>query len=121
MRELPDKCIAFAYANAIHEGGRYGIRWLRLGLGQPREVPKHGVSLDQIEELFRGAVLVGPDPRHSIAEERFRTVGLTPSGRAIFVAFTWRISGARRLIRPVSARYMHQKEVLSHEKEISRS
>jgi uncharacterized DUF497 family protein len=32
--------------------------------------------------------------------------------------FTWRQRGAERLIRPVSARYMHRKEVEAHEKEI---
>jgi uncharacterized DUF497 family protein len=37
--------------------------------------------------------------------------------RAIFVVFTLRRRGDDILIRPISARYMHDKEVKSYEKE----
>ena len=89
--------------------------------GNREKCQKHGVSIRQIEELFRGFVLVGPDARHSAAEERFRAIGRTADRRGIFVAFTWRLRGKQRLIRPVSARYMHQKEVAAYEEKISRS
>ncbi len=89
--------------------------------GNREKCQKHGVSIRQIEELFRGFVLVGPDARHSAAEERFRAIGRTADRRGIFVAFTWRLRGKQRLIRPVSACYMHQKEVAAYEEKISRS
>jgi uncharacterized protein len=51
-------------------------------------------------------------------ERRFRAIGRTTEGRSIFVVFTWRHRRKERLIRPISARYMHRKEVEAHEKEI---
>lgn len=42
-------------------------------------------------------------------------VGRTESGRPIFVAFTMRNKNGRYLIRPVSARYMHAKEIKAFE------
>ena len=95
-----------------------GFDW---DLGNRAKCQKHGLSLGQIEELFRGVILIGPDPRHSAAEERFRAIGRTVDQRSVFVAFTWRLRGKERLIRPVSARYMHQKEVAAYEKKISSS
>jgi uncharacterized protein len=49
---------------------------------------KHGVSVTEIESLFRGTPLVGPDPKHSEMERRFRAIGRTTEGRSIFVVFT---------------------------------
>ena len=89
--------------------------------GNREKCQKHGVCLRQIEELFRGVVLVGPDLWHSAVEERFRAIGRAADGRGIFVAFTWRARANQRLIRPVSARYMHQKEIVAYEKKIPAS
>jgi uncharacterized protein len=44
-------------------------------------------------------------------------VGRTSAGRQLFVAFTLRTKNGRRLIRPVTARYMHAKEIAAYEKE----
>jgi uncharacterized protein len=76
---------------------------------------KHGVSIAEIEALLRGEPHVAADPRHSAAEDRFISVGRNAQGRALFVAFTFRTRDGERLIRPVSARYMHRKEVASYE------
>ena len=46
-----------------------------------------------------------------------RAIGKTPDERAIFVVFTLRRRGDDILIRPISDRYMHDKEVKSYEKE----
>ena len=86
--------------------------------GNSDKCRKHGVSIVEIESLFAGLTLVGPDARHSVVEKRFRAVGATAKGRSLFVVFTLRASGGKRLIRPVSARYMHKKEIEAHEKEI---
>ncbi len=51
------------------------------------------------------------DPVHSLSENRMRAVGRGSSGRFIFVVFTIRERSGQHLIRPISARYMHPKEV----------
>ena len=58
-----------------------------------------------------------PDAAHSRAEERHWAIGETASGRSVFVVFTIRERGGKRFIRPVSARYMHRKEVKRYEEE----
>ena len=58
-----------------------------------------------------------PDETHSQTEQRLRAIGKTVEGRAIFVVFTVRHRGYNIFIRPISARYMHDKEVKSYEKE----
>ncbi len=78
---------------------------------------KHGVSIAEIEDLFSGPVLVVPDSTHSKNEDRIRAIGRTQSGRFVFIVFTIRERGGKRLIRPISARYMHRKEVRHYEKE----
>ena len=78
---------------------------------------KHGVSVAEIEDLFTRPVLIMPDDQHSQNEERLWAIGKTKKGRSIFLVFTIRELHGKRLIRPVSARYMHRKEVESYEKE----
>ena len=81
---------------------------------------KHGVSVEEIEELFvSGAVLILPDTQHSLAEERSKAIGKTSAGRWIFLAFTLRQREGSHLLRPVSVRYMHRKEVDYYEKDNS--
>lgn len=86
--------------------------------GNTDKCRKHGVSIAETESVFLGEPLVGPDILRSVAEQKFRAVGGAAEGRSLFVVFTWRKRGAERLIRPVSARTMHRKEVEAHEKEI---
>jgi uncharacterized DUF497 family protein len=78
---------------------------------------KHGVSIAQIEALFAHSPRIAPDPKHSADEDRLIAVGRTNTGRPVFVAFTTRMKNKRRLIRPVTARYMHAKEIAAYEKE----
>ena|SRR5215510_344626 len=93
-----------------------GFEW---DAGNRAKCQKHGVSLAEIEEVFRHAPRVAPDLRHSAGEDRLIAVGRTTKGRPVFVAFTLRTKQGRQVIRPVSARYMHAKEVASYEKEES--
>jgi uncharacterized protein len=81
--------------------------------GNEAKCQKHGVSLAEIESIFERPVLILDDPHDAVIERRFRAVGTTQEGRALFVVFTLR--GA--FIRPLSARYMHQKEVERYEKD----
>jgi uncharacterized protein len=87
--------------------------------GNRTKCRKHGVSLAQIEALFAHDVRIAPDPRHSADEDRLIAVGRISTGRPVFVAFTIRTKNGRRLIRPVTARYMHAKEIAAYEKESS--
>jgi uncharacterized DUF497 family protein len=77
---------------------------------------KHGVSIAEIEALLRDAPLVAPDVKHAHLEDRLIAVGRTGKGRPLFVAFAIREKLGRRMIRPISARYMHAKEIENYEK-----
>lgn len=60
-----------------------------------------------------------PDIRHSAHEERLVAIGRNRHGRALFVVFTIRTRDGRRLVRPLSARYMHKREIEGYEAEES--
>ena len=85
--------------------------------GNRAKCQKHGVSITQIEALFAHNPRIAPDPKHSVDEDRLIAVGKIGTGRPIFVAYTIRMKNRQRLIRPVTARYMHVKEVAAYEKE----
>jgi len=73
---------------------------------------KHGVSREEIERLFlEGQARVAPDVKHRTPTESRHIAAGRVAGRALFVAFAFR----GRLIRPISARYMHSKEANSYE------
>lgn len=58
---------------------------------------------------------------HSLSEKRFIAMGIEQhSRRTLFVAFTIRFMNKSILIRPISARYMHAKEVKAHEEQIKK-
>lgn len=61
----------------------------------------HGVSFEEAATVFRDALsATGPDPDHSVGEERFITFGLSTSGRFLVVAHT----EVGDIIRIISAR-----------------
>ena len=81
---------------------------------------KHGVSAAEVEHvLAHTATLIVPDIKHSRAEPRFLAIGQTEKGRYTFVVFTPRQTGRGMLLRPISARYMHKKEIEKYEQEIA--
>ena len=83
--------------------------------GNQAKCQKHGVTLAEIESVFAGTPSIGPDAAHSTVETRFLAIGRASSGRHVFMAFTWRERNGARYIRPISARYMHAKEVQHYE------
>lgn len=86
--------------------------------GNREKCLKHGVRQAEIEALFRTPDLsVSDDREHSQHEPRFLALGQLQTGRYIIVAFTLREKGREVCIRPISARYMHEKEVKKYEKE----
>jgi uncharacterized protein len=74
---------------------------------------KHGVSRDEIEQVLLDtpAVLADPCPD----EPRMRAIGKTQAGRFVFLVFMLRERDGQTMLRPVSARYMHKKEVDHYE------
>lgn len=76
---------------------------------------KHGVSKAEIEGLFENEPAVYPDPVHSRDEQRRLAIGTTAEDRWLLVAFTLRCTSERTLIRPISARRMHTREVAYYE------
>lgn len=90
--------------------------------GNREKCCRHGLSMAEIEHVvINQQTLIVPDTKHSLAEPRFLAIGGTAQGRYAFVVFTLRAKDGRPLARPISARYMHRKEIETYEKEISRS
>lgn len=83
-----------------------------------QSVKNMGVTFE-LESAFYKTLHIFPDLKHSQNEERYIALGVTNEGRRIFVAFTLRKIGEKTYIRPISSRYMHQKEVDYYE-EITR-
>ncbi len=67
---------------------------------------KHGVSPEEIEQVFFNRPLVAPDLKHSQKERRYLALGETNEKRTLAVIFTIR----KQLLRPISARDMSRKE-----------
>src|SRR5712671_1193241 len=96
-----------------------GFDWDR---GNRAKCQKHGLSIALIEGLFARPLAIISSAASSREESRFCAVGQTGSGRRVFLVFTLRRKGDKhrgdeQLIRPISARYMHKKEIESYEKE----
>ena len=85
--------------------------------GNSEKCGKHGVTLSDIEALFRGPVTVFDDPAHSLSEQRLKGIGQTLAGRRLLVVFTLRDQNGQQPLRPISARYMHKKEVQKYERQ----
>ena len=77
---------------------------------------KHGVSRAEIEFAFNRGLIVFDDPSSTSAEPRYRGIGQTQQGRSLFVVFCHRRRNGRLLARPISARYMHEREVRHYER-----
>jgi uncharacterized DUF497 family protein len=78
---------------------------------------KHGVSREEIEQVLLGEPSVMADPHPD--ESRMRAIGKTATGRYVFLAFMLRHANGQTRLRPISARYMHQKEVNYYESQVN--
>jgi len=81
-----------------------GFDWDNANLGQCR---KHFAAGN------RGVVErhVAPDVTHSAQQPRFLAIGRNGAGRPPFVVFRLRESDGLTPLRPIGARYMHNKEI----------
>jgi uncharacterized DUF497 family protein len=77
---------------------------------------KHGVSREEIEEVLLNTPAVMPDPHPE--EHRMRAIGKTVAGRYVFLVFMLRDMEHQTFLRPISARFMHQKEISHYENQI---
>jgi uncharacterized protein len=91
-----------------------GFDWDR---GNRAKCQRHGVSIGEIEEIFARRHTLRADVEHSLVEERLKAIGQTDAGRFVFVVFTLRERDGKTYIRPISARYMHRREIENYEKE----
>ena len=85
--------------------------------GNRAKCEQHGMSLDEVEQVFAGLLLRVDDPAHSQVEARWQAIGRTREGRLAFVAFTLRRRDGSTLLRPISARYMHRQEIERYERQ----
>ena len=85
-----------------------GIEW---DDGNWPKCGKHGVGRAEIEAMLAASPFVFIDPAHQDVERRYNAVGRTDAGRQVFVVFTFRERDGETFIRPISARFMHAKEV----------
>lgn len=89
--------------------------------GNREHCRKHGIDLDEIEALFGTDFLLLKDQKHSENENRMLALGFPPATKKpFFVAFTFRDKNNKRLIRPISARYMHDKEARRYEQKTAK-
>lgn len=94
-------------ASGIMKKVTHGFDW---DDGNREKCSKHGLSVESIENFFLGKIQIVGDPRHSYREQRYIAVGLAANSKPMFVGFTYREKEEKLLIRPISARYMHEKE-----------
>jgi uncharacterized DUF497 family protein len=86
--------------------------------GNRAKCQKHGLSLAEIEWVLRhGLLRVTDDDKHSLQEKRLIAIGRTRMGRFALVGFTLRRCREQTFIRPITARYMHARELRRYEQQ----
>ena len=88
--------------------------------GNREKCQRHGMSVIEVESVFYNSPFLTINSRHDKDEERFQAVGKTRDNRFAFIVFTYRQIKGQNFIRPISARYMHQKEIANYEKQIKK-
>lgn len=84
----------------------------------PKVRARHRVEPGECEQVFFGGpLLVSADVKHSEVEPRWRALGITLGGRALYLVFTLRESR----IRVVAARNMNRKERRDYEQAKARA
>jgi hypothetical protein len=73
---------------------------------------KHGVTFAEAESVFADPLaLTGYDPDHSVAEDRFLTMGLSAAGRLLIVSHT----DCEDVVRVITAREVTRRERKDYE------
>jgi uncharacterized protein len=92
----------------------HGFEWDE---GNWPKCAKHGLTKAEIESVFNGEIFVFDDPHAPDAEKRQRAIGVSAGGRHVFIVFTLRMRGKQTFIRPITARYMHRKEIEHYDRQ----
>jgi uncharacterized DUF497 family protein len=88
--------------------------------GNQEKCRRHGLSIAEIESVLSNSeTFIVPNVKIFDDEPRFIAIGRNHNGRFAFVIFTPRERNGLTVWRPISARYMHKKEIARYEKEIS--
>ena len=95
--------------------GFSGFEW---DAGDRVKCQKHGLTIEDVEHVLahNETVII---PLDRFEEPRFIAVGRTAQGRFAFVVFTPCEKDGDRVQRPISARYMHLREIRRYEQEIA--
>ncbi len=88
-----------------------GVEW---DLGNWPKCGKHGVSQADIDHALRHMTFRIPDPNPN--EPRLRTAARGKEGRPIFIVYAHRERDGQTWLRPISARYMHGKEIEQYDR-----
>jgi uncharacterized DUF497 family protein len=88
-----------------------GFNWDARNL---EKCQKHGVSIAEIEAVLRADLQIAPAPRQSLAEERLSNRADTKWAGSVRRLHLARPKWAP-LVGPISARYMHAKEIERYE------
>ena len=78
------------------------------------------VTRAEIEFVLSNDPMVKPDPHPPEIEERWNAIGKSQSGREMFIVFMFREVEEVLCIRPISARFMHRKEIEKYDQENTR-
>lgn len=110
----------YKFEDIVYDGNMHEIDWtLVAGFdwddGNSRKSTiKHEVGQSEAEQVFFNQPLViVHDEKHSSSEKRFHALGRTNLDRSLHVTFTLRADDS--LIRVISARPMHRKEIALYE------
>lgn len=74
---------------------------------------KHGIAVEEAEEVFVSDPVIWEDEKHSGHEQRYQCLGVSKEGRKLFASFTIR----EKKVRIISVRLMNKKERSVYEKE----
>jgi uncharacterized DUF497 family protein len=90
-----------------------GFQWDE---GNKNKIPQHGLTVEDVESAFYHIVSFSLDDRYDYGEDRFIAVCRLSTLRYVFISFTFRYVLQKKLVRPISARYMHMEEIKKYEK-----
>jgi uncharacterized protein len=101
----------------MNRAGFSGFDW---DAGNRLKCQKHGLSIAEIEYALEHAeALIAQEPERS-TERRLLAIGRTQAGRYAFVVVTPRRTSLGNRLRPISARYMYEREIIKYAQEIAR-
>ena len=85
--------------------------------GNIEHTTRRGITLSEIEFVLSNDPMVKPDHYPAEIEERWNAIGQNEVGRFVFIVFTFREISEVLKMRPITARYMHDKEVRKYERQ----